>query len=277
MPKNFFLHSAKAISLTYLGVGIAWILFSDTLLAHLFNDDIRKLSEFQLYKGFFYVGITCLMLYFLIKRLTDSINRRKLELELLFSNPNLGILKFDTDGIYTQVSSNILSMTGYTAEELIGKPINHYTPEPRRQEDAITLGSIAEATQRRDFVFKKHILTKRGEEIIIRGYGIRTQLGKNEAPGYIVAFQNITEEVRFLKALEAHNSQLKELASEQSHLVRAPLARIMGIASLLQDSENLDKPEELTLLQTLEVSAEELDLALRDITQKMNTKPQQSF
>jgi PAS domain S-box-containing protein len=164
-------------------------------------------------------------------------------------------------------------MTGYSADEMIGKMINHYTPEHRRPEDDIALETIAEATKLGDFVFKKNVLTKSGEEIIVRGYGMRINPGDDEASGYIVAFQNITEEIRFLRALEAHNEQLKELASEQSHLVRAPLARIMGITSLLQDPECLDPKEKLDLIQNLEVSAEELDHALRDISQKMNTNP----
>ncbi|MBN7811181.1 PAS domain S-box protein [Algoriphagus sp. H41] len=273
MPKTRSLYNAKVICLTYLVVGIFWILFSDGLAAYFFSDDIRKLSQFQLLKGFFYVGVTCLMLYYLIRKMTNSINKRKMELELLFSNPNLGILKLDATGIFTQVSSNIVAITGYSSQELVGKHINHYTPENRREQDGTELQKIANSNSNGDFVFRKHFQTKNGQEIIIRGYGMRIKPNKNEAPGYIVAFQNITEEVRFLKALEAHNTQLKELASEQSHLVRAPLARIMGIANLLQEPETLDSMEKITLIQNLEVSAEELDIALRDISQKMNSKP----
>lgn len=271
MPNNFFLHSARAIALTYLAVGLAWIMFSDGLISYFFNDDIRTMSEFQLYKGFFYVGVTCVILYFLIKRLADSINRRKMELELLFSNPNLGIIKLDAQGTFTHVSSNITAMTGYSMEELLGKSINHFTPDHRRAQDDITLATLDNTTQKGDIVFKKHILAKNGSEIIIKGYGMRIRSRKNENPRYIVALQNITEEARFLEALEAHNHQLKDLASQQSHLVRAPLARIMGISSLLQNSDNLDAGEKLTLIQNLEVSAEELDDALRKITQKMNS------
>ena len=272
MLKQLFLHSPKTICLTYLFVGITWILFSDTAISYLFSDDIQKISQFQLYKGFFYVCVTCVMLYFLIKKLADNINRRKQELELLFSNPNLGILKLDSTGVFTQVSANITTISGYSAEELIGKNINHFTPENRKAQNSVELEKIADSNSNGDFVFRKYIQSKDGHEIIIRGYGMRIKPQKNELPGYIVAFQNITEEVRFLTALEAHNDQLKELASDQSHLVRAPLARILGITSLLQEPANLNQEEKDTLIQSLEVSAHELDVALKDISQKMNLK-----
>lgn len=272
MPKFFSINNPKAICLAYLVVGIAWIFFSEQVAAYIFSDNIRGMSRFQLYKGFFYVMVTGLMLYLLIRKLADNLTRRKLELELVFSNPNLGILKFDTNGIFTQVSSNVVAMTGYSADELIGKTINHYTPEHRRPEDDIALETIAKATNLGDFVFKKHVLTKSGEEIVVRGYGMRITPGDNGASGYIVAFQNITEEIRFLTALEATNRQLREIASDQSHLVRAPLARILGITYLIQHPEDVSDKEMLTLIQSLEDSAKELDLALIEISQKMNTK-----
>ncbi|GAB3217655.1 PAS domain S-box protein [Algoriphagus aestuariicola] len=273
MQKNRSRYNAKIICLSYLVVGVSWILFSDSLASYFFSDDIRKMSQFQLFKGFFYVGITTLMLYFLIRKMTKSINKRKLELELLFSNPNLGILKLDAAGLFTQVSHNIATITGYSSEELVGKHINHYTPENRKEEDDAELAKVTNSNPNDDFVFRKHILSKDGQEVIIRGYGMRTKPSKNESPGYIVAIQNITEEIRFLLALEAHNAQLKELASEQSHLVRAPLARIMGITNILQDPDSLEQTEKTSLIQNLEVSAQELDLALRGISQKMNSNP----
>jgi len=273
MPKLFSINNPKAICLAYLVVGVAWIFFSDQAAAYIFSDNIRGMSRFQLYKGVFYVVVTCLMLYFLIRKLANSINKRKQELELVFTNPNLGILKLDSEGFFTDFSSNIVTITGYSAHELIGKHIIHYTPENRIEQDQIELQRIGSSEANDGFVFNKHLLTKEGEEIIIKGYAVRITHSKNEAPGYIVAFQNITEEVRFLDALEASNRQLREIASDQSHLVRAPLARILGITHLIQNPEDVSEKEMITLIQSLEVSAKELDLALIEISQKMNSNP----
>jgi PAS domain S-box-containing protein len=273
MPRLFSINNPKAICLAYLIVGIAWIIFSDKAAEYIFSHNIRGMSRFQLYKGIFYVLVTCLMLYYLIRKLVSSINKRKQELELVFANPNLGILKLDAEGLFTDVSDNITRITGYSAADLIGKHINHYTPEDRKEEDLVVLQRIAESEADDGFIFNKHMLSREGEEIIIRGYAMRIKPGKNQAPGYIVAFQNTTEEARFLDALEASNRQLREIASDQSHLVRAPLARILGITNLIQNPGDLSQNEMLTLIQSLEVSAKELDLALIDISQKMNSNP----
>lgn len=270
-------NNTKAICVVYLTVGIAWIFFSDQAAEYIFSDNIRGMSRFQHYKGIFYVLITSLMLYYLIRKLANGINKRKQELELVFSNPNLGILKLDIEGFFTDFSDNIITITGYSAQELIGKHINHYTPENRKEQDGNEVRRIGESIADDGYIFRKHLLTKTGEEAIIKGYAMRIKPAKNKAPGYIVAFQNITKEVRFLEALEASNRQLREIASDQSHLVRAPLARILGITNLIQHPEDVSEKEMLILIQNLEVSAKELDLALIEISQKMNSNPVQPF
>lgn len=145
MPKVFSINNIRAICLAYLIVGIAWIFFSDSAAEYIFSHNVRGMSRFQLYKGIFYVLVTCLMLYYLIRQLVGSINKRKQELELVFSNPNLGILKLDAEGFFTDFSDNITGITGYSAHELIGKHINHYTPENRKEQDGAELLRIAES------------------------------------------------------------------------------------------------------------------------------------
>jgi two-component system sensor histidine kinase/response regulator len=69
------------------------------------------------------------------------------------------------------------------------------------------------------------------------------------------------------EALEKQNEKLKEISWMQSHVIRAPLARIMGLIPLINDlKENnieLDK-----MLKYLIVSANELDEVIGDITDK---------
>ena len=44
---------------------------------------------------------------------------------------------------------------------------------------------------------------------------------------------DVTEKVRYVGAIEKHNEKLREIAWIQSHIVRAPLARMMGIVGLI--------------------------------------------
>lgn len=83
----------------------------------------------------------------------------------------------------------------------------------------------------------------------------------------IGCMQDITQRVAYVKTIENHNKQLREIAWMQSHLVRAPLARILGITSLLSEGENSqDKTEEM--LSYLSTSAAELDEIIKDIVDK---------
>ncbi|MET4141737.1 PAS domain S-box protein [Pedobacter sp. UYP1] len=83
----------------------------------------------------------------------------------------------------------------------------------------------------------------------------------------IGSMQDITDSVHYIEAIEKQNQQLREIAFTQSHHVRAPLARIIGLSKLLTDS---DEREEIKkeYLQYLVSSAEELDVVIKDIVKK---------
>jgi signal transduction histidine kinase len=64
--------------------------------------------------------------------------------------------------------------------------------------------------------------------------------------------------------LEVQNRQLTEYAFVNAHLLRAPLARVLGLAHLIaRESAAGDRQ----LLQALETSATELDQIIRNISE----------
>ncbi len=83
-----------------------------------------------------------------------------------------------------------------------------------------------------------------------------------------VAF-DITERVNYIKTIEDKNEKLKEIAWIQSHLVRAPVSRIMGLIDLLKMPENpeveVNKPEVIDFIVD---SAMELDKLIHEIVDK---------
>lgn len=70
------------------------------------------------------------------------------------------------------------------------------------------------------------------------------------------------------KAIEAQNKQLREIGWLQSHVVRAPLARLMGLVNLLEISEEMDQESRMEIYTHIQNSADELDKIIRDIAQK---------
>lgn len=69
------------------------------------------------------------------------------------------------------------------------------------------------------------------------------------------------------KELAATNSELRQIAWMQSHLVRAPLARIMGLADILADNDT-DGIDVSEILTNIKQSSVELDSIIRDIVNK---------
>ena len=271
--KNFSINKPWAITVIYMIIGVSWIFFSDIFINSIFSDDIQEMSRFQMIKGFLYVLLTGLLLYYLINRLYNRINGGKQELELLFTNPNLGIFKVDKAGNFTYVSPNISQIIGYSDRELIGKNVIDLTPEKYRGHDLKTMNKIKDNPSDGSFIVNKYLKDKDGKTAIIKIYGISLKNKKGQLTGYLAAFQNITVQETFLKNLESKNKHLKELASDQSHLVRAPLARILGIIELVQNVD-LTPGERSDLIKHIKSSGEELDKALKDISRKMISKEQ---
>jgi PAS domain S-box-containing protein len=83
----------------------------------------------------------------------------------------------------------------------------------------------------------------------------------------IVLANDITEKLKYVHSIEAKNKQLSEIAWIQSHLVRAPLARIMGIVNLLKNSV-YSNDEIQELIPHIISSANELDGLIMEISTK---------
>ena len=85
----------------------------------------------------------------------------------------------------------------------------------------------------------------------------------------IGSLRDITAYKKNLHKVTVQNEKLKEIAWAQSHMVRAPLSRMMGIVDLIKNYEN-SEAESKTLLEHLLCSAQEFDVIIREISNKTN-------
>ena len=83
----------------------------------------------------------------------------------------------------------------------------------------------------------------------------------------IGSMQDITDRTKYTKEIQAQNKRLQEISWLQSHGVRAPLARVMGLTQLLS-STALEEGSSDECLRYLLQSATELDTIIRDIIRK---------
>jgi PAS domain S-box-containing protein len=90
---------------------------------------------------------------------------------------------------------------------------------------------------------------------------------KNNPIQYIAIRYDITEKKKAEEKLLDQFQKMKQIAWIQSHLVRAPLARIMGLSELIRKSI-CTKEEEREILNGIVASSEELDKQIKTIVQK---------
>lgn len=92
--------------------------------------------------------------------------------------------------------------------------------------------------------------------LIDRAYILRDAKGK--AIRVVGAVMDATESREFTKKIEKQNELLKEIAWEQAHVIRAPLARLKTLVDALEDS-SFDEWSKEELIGYIKSSADELD------------------
>lgn len=84
----------------------------------------------------------------------------------------------------------------------------------------------------------------------------------------VALFANDMMEIRkYINTIEDQNKALKEIGFIQSHIVRAPVARIMGLVMLLEEPD-FDEMNTLDILREIVNSCKALDLTIREISAK---------
>ena len=77
-----------------------------------------------------------------------------------------------------------------------------------------------------------------------------------------------TERLTYLRMIERQNESLKEIAWLQSHVLRAPLARMLGLLELIKEDETKYNVDLVDYLKYVYESAQELDQVVHEITDK---------
>jgi PAS domain S-box-containing protein len=172
---------------------------------------------------------------------------------------------FDIETLmFLDVNQAAIDNYGYSREEFLSMTIKEMWPPtqiPEMEKDFLIDEKQRSATFHGVVVHKK----KSGElrQVDIQSNAIRYK-GKRAK---IVAVNDITERLTYIQAIEDQNIKLREISWMQSHIIRAPLARIMGLIPLAVN-ENTSTVERKEIFEFLETSAHELDEVIRDITTK---------
>jgi len=95
---------------------------------------------------------------------------------------------------------------------------------------------------------------------------ITNKIGEPTLKGIVANYKDVTTRVQHLNAIEEQNEKLKKIAWTQSHIVRAPVARLIGLVNLFRDDkEKLRLEEREQILKYIITSADEIDQTIKDI------------
>ncbi|MCH8556765.1 MAG: PAS domain S-box protein [Balneolia bacterium] len=172
---------------------------------------------------------------------------------------------FDTESLrILDVNQAAEKHYGYSAAEFYELTIEDIRPK----ESIAELHRIIEHNRANNIDFSKSVskhIKKSGEVITVEV--LTNKIVFKGRPARIVLANDITEKIEYIKAIEEQNKKLREIAWVQSHVVRAPLARIMGLVGLIQD-EVMTEEEQNEILQYILTSAGEMDNIVKDIIDK---------
>ena len=152
---------------------------------------------------------------------------------------------------------------GYTLEAFLEMAFDELHPEAENKPLKECLISERSNTDEKTFT---HFLND-GKEIKVDLHC--REINRNGRSSYIVQINDVSKTMEHISTIEVQNSKLKNIAWTQSHLVRAPLSRILGVINMLEDRpESLD--EVWFWLKQLKVSTEEMDGIVKKIVSETN-------
>ena len=174
---------------------------------------------------------------------------------------------FDIETLaYLDVNQAAVDHYGYTREEFLSMTLREIRPES----ELVLLQKVIENAGRSTYHYQAGTFThrkKNGELINVEITSSALEYSGRQAR--IALAQDVTDRLRHLQAIKDQNEKLREISWMQSHIIRAPLTRIMGLIDLVNTtSPDLDETKQI--LEFLRVSAHELDQVIRDITDKAN-------
>ncbi|MFP5039463.1 PAS domain-containing protein [Parasediminibacterium sp. JCM 36343] len=164
------------------------------------------------------------------------------------------------------INEAFTKMTGYTREEAIGKTPRMLQGSKSDEEELKKLKVAMENWQPCTIELINY--KKNGDEFWINIAISPVADSTGYFTHWIAVERDVTDRRNYLQAIESQNKKLKEIAWTQSHIVRAPVARIMGLVNMLTEPFPGEVVDNTELINIIADSANELDLIIREIVQK---------
>lgn len=182
----------------------------------------------------------------------------------LFNSSPLPMWVYDMETYkFLSVNNAAIRHYGYTREEFLSMTLKDIRPVSEIGRLEAEVNKIRGTERFNEGIFKH--CTKSGEVINVKIQGNVIDFDGQEAR--LVLAIDVSAHLAYMNAIEEQNARLREIAWIQSHVVRAPLARIMALIDVLKDKD-LSREDFLKYIGFLSVSGNELDNVIKGIVER---------
>ncbi|MCH8485978.1 MAG: PAS domain S-box protein [Candidatus Cyclonatronum sp.] len=190
----------------------------------------------------------------------------KLQLHALRSTSN-AIAITDRDGTLEWVNPAWEQLTGFTETEAIGQNPRILKSGNQQKYYYEQLWSTLLSGKN----WKGELINKRKDGSTYFEYQTITPIfnEENEITHFIAVKQDVTDQKEYEQKLLAQNETLKQIAWHQSHVVRRPVANIMGLIDFIKTENELSESQ-YTNIRYLEEEIGKLDEIVKKIVQEAN-------
>lgn len=216
--------------------------------------------------------LLCYMENLSVERFNHTVEKLKRELSLrkqsdekykaIFESFQDVYYQTDMAGIVTIITPSIKKRAGYDPKEVIGNNVGDFYHQTENRDKFVSL------------LLEKGLVHNYELELMTKDGKIMNVLTSShivfDKDGQPIAIEgtlhDITQRKKNENLLKEQNQKLMRVAYLQSHIVRKPIANIMGIIHLL-DLDNPTDPTNLELIPQLENASKELDTIITEIVE----------
>lgn len=230
-------NSPWVIALIYVVIGCLWIQYSDQWVLSLLIDP-DSITAVQSLKGWFFVGISGFLIFFLIRKsnnilgeVIDQLQRANNKFKATIEHAPVGIAHHRPNEKWMEINQTLCKQLGYSREELMKLDFSDFIhPDDlnkgRELDRKLVLGEIEY------YSIEKKYIRKDGSQFHGRVQKSAVYNGKNSPLYLVVVLEDITKEKETEKQI-IHALKVKEiLLSEVHHRVRNNLALISAFFDL---------------------------------------------
>jgi PAS domain-containing protein len=198
---------ALAVTLKFVIVGIAWILFSDSFLFFLGSENIIwKLTHIHILKGLLFVGVTGGFLFFWTNRYVQSLHEREVEVKNLFQSSPIAMGIMDAHTLkFLEINHSLITLFELSGKQLKDLILSDLAEEQERFE-AVPLLIKTGNRELGAWKFKKG---ERRLSVELCAQPIRNKTA------YLIIFTDVTNQLRNARDMEAMRLSIEHRMNEQ--------------------------------------------------------------